>query len=224
MTTLDSRREPGPAAGCSATHRIDGPPPVPDLHPERGVIVTAIPRPEPATVTALHALYTGLVCDHLGKHGALHAEIKPLFPGARLCGPALTVVGANWRLRFMAADLAQPGDVIVIVPDALDNACFGDMTATRWQTRGIARVVIDGATRDVAGIRALGFPVFARRVTPRIFHCPAGADHGAVNVPVCCGGILIQPGDILLGDDDGVVVIPRLAAVDIAAIASAYLV
>jgi 4-hydroxy-4-methyl-2-oxoglutarate aldolase len=124
----------------------------------------------------------------------------------------------------MAADLAEPGDVIVLAVGGVSGqACFGDMTATRCQAKGIEGVVIDGATRDVAGIRALGFPVFAREVTPRNYHYPAGADHGAVNVPVVCGGVLVEPGDIVLGDDDGVVVVPGGMAAEIATAASAYL-
>jgi 4-hydroxy-4-methyl-2-oxoglutarate aldolase len=111
----------------------------------------------------------------------------------------------------------------VVVPGGSDNACFGDITATRWRAKGIAGTVIDEATRDVAGIRALGFPVFARRVTPRTFHYPAGADHGAVNVLVSCGGVLVQPGDVIMGDDDGVVVVPRGVAAEIAAAARDYL-
>jgi 4-hydroxy-4-methyl-2-oxoglutarate aldolase len=102
-------------------------------------------------------------------------------------------------------------------------ACFGDMTATGWKSKGIEGVVVDGACRDVAGLRALGFPAFARAVTPRNFHYPAGLEHGAVNVPVVCAGVLVEPGDIVIGDDDGVVVVPRRIAAEIVAAASAFL-
>lgn len=83
--------------------------------------------------------------------------------------------------------------------------------------------MIDGACRDVAGLRALGFPTFARAVTPRNFHYPAGVEHGAVNVPVVCAGVLVEPGDIVIGDDDGVVVVPKRIAAEIVAAASAFL-
>jgi 4-hydroxy-4-methyl-2-oxoglutarate aldolase len=83
--------------------------------------------------------------------------------------------------------------------------------------------VIDGACRDVAGLPALGFPTFARAVTPRNFHYPAGVEHGAVNVPVVCAGVLVEPGDIVIGDDDGVAVVPKRIAAEIVAAASAFL-
>ncbi len=201
----------------------DGPPPIPDMHPALRVVVTTISRPDDDTIAAFRRLYTGHVLDHLGKQGAMHAAIKPVFAGARVCGPAVTVVGADWRLRFTAAELARPGDVVVVVSGGADHACFGDVTATRWKAMGLGGIVVDGAVRDVAGIRALGFPAFARNVTPRTFHYPSGADHGAVNVPVACGGVVVHPGDLIVGDDDGVVVVPREAAAEIAVGATAYL-
>ena len=210
--------------GRRAQPGTGGPPPVATRHREQAKIVMTVERPQAGLVSACRELYTGLVLDHLGKHGGMSAEIKPVWSGARLCGPAVTCLGPDWRIRAMAADLAEPGDVIVLAVDGPSGqACFGDMTATRWQAKGIEGVVIDGATRDVAGIRALGFPVFAREVTPRNYHYPAGADHGAVNVPVVCGGVLVEPGDIVLGDDDGVVVVPGSMAAEIATAASAYL-
>ena len=124
----------------------------------------------------------------------------------------------------MAADLAEPGDVIVLAAGGLnERACFGDMTATCWKSKGIEGVVVDGAARDVARLRTLAFPVFARGVTPRNFHYPAGLDHGAVNVPVVCAGVLVEPGDIVIGDDDGVVVVPQRIATEIIEAASNYL-
>jgi 4-hydroxy-4-methyl-2-oxoglutarate aldolase len=213
-----------PAHARSAEAGSGGPPPVATRHRDQAKVVTTIQRPEAGLVGAYRELYTGLVLDHLGKHGGMSADVKPVWSGARLCGPAVTCLGPDWRIRAMAADLAEPGDVIVLAAGGTSGqACFGDMTATRWQAKGIEGVVIDGASRDVAGIRALAFPVFARAVTPRNYHYPAGADHGAVNVPVACGGTLIEPGDIILGDDDGVVVVPRGMAAEIAAAATAYL-
>ncbi len=202
--------------------RVDGPPTLPDMHPALRVVVTTIERPSADTVGKYRKLYTGHVLDHLGKHGAMHSSIKPVFAGARVCGPAVTVLGADWRLRFTAADIAQPGDVIVIVSGSAEHACFGDVTATRWQAKGIAGIVVDGAVRDIAGLRALAFPAFARNVTPRTFHYPAGVDHGAVNVPIACGGVVVTPGDMIVGDEDGVVVIPRAVAAELADTALAY--
>ena len=151
-------------------------------------------------------------------------DMKPVWAGASLCGPAITCLGADWRIRSAAADLAEPGDVIVVAAGGVTEvACFGDMTATGWQAKGIEGVVIDGACRDVAGLRALGFPAFARHVTPRNYHYPAGVEHGAVNVPVVCAGVLVEPGDIVIGDDDGVVLLPRRIAQEIVTAAATFL-
>ena len=211
MTTADLEAAPS------------GPPPVATRHDHQGVVVTTIERPPPDVIATFRSLYTGLVLDHLGKHGCMAADMKPVWSGAFVCGPAVTCLGADWRIRSMAADLAEPGDVIVLAAGGLtERACFGDMTATCWKSKGIEGVVIDGAARDVARLRALGFPVFARGVTPRNFHYPADLDHGAVNVRVVCAGVLVEPGDIVLGDD-GVVVVPRRIAGEIVEAASEYL-
>jgi 4-hydroxy-4-methyl-2-oxoglutarate aldolase len=212
MTTLDIETAPA------------GPPPVATRHDHQGLIVTSIERPAPELIAACRSLYTGLVLDHLGKHGSMTPDMKPVWSGAFLCGPAITCLGADWRIRSMAADLAEPGDVIVLAAGGLnERACFGDMTATCWKSKGIEGVVVDGAARDVARLRTLAFPVFARGVTPRNFHYPAGLDHGAVNVPVVCAGVLVEPGDIVIGDDDGVAVVPRRIAAEIVDAASQYL-
>jgi 4-hydroxy-4-methyl-2-oxoglutarate aldolase len=224
MATTGTNTEPLQAESGANGGASSGPPPVATRHDHQGVIVTSIERPASELVASYRALYTGLVLDHLGKHGCMTPDVKPVWSGASLCGPAITCLGADWRIRSMAADLAEPGDVIVLAAGGVTEcACFGDMTATCWQSKGIAGVVIDGACRDVARLRALGFPVFAREVTPRNYHYPAGLDHGAINVPVVCGGVLVEPGDIVIGDDDGVVIVPRRIAKEIAAAASAYL-
>lgn len=222
MATTDMTAEAASSGATAAA--AAGPPPVATRHDHQGVIVTSIERPSQELVESCRALYTGLVLDHLGKHGCMTPDLKPVWSGASLCGPAITVLGADWRIRAMAADLAEPGDVIVLATGGVTEcACFGDMTATRWKAKGIEGVVIDGACRDVAGLRALGFPAFAREVTPRNYHYPAGLEHGAVNVPVVCAGAVVEPGDIVIGDDDGVVVVPRRIATEIVAAATAYL-
>lgn len=135
--------------------------------------------------------------------------IQPLSPGMRLCGPAVTCLSPDLAIRKMAVDLAQPGDVLVIAAEGItERACFGEYTAHKMQLKGIAGVVIDGATRDAAQIRELGFPTFVRGVTPRNYSYPIDPLSGAVNVEVSCGGIIVRPGDLVFGDDDGVVVVP----------------
>lgn len=201
-----------------------GPPPVATHHNAQRRVVTKIKRPSRELIETYSGFYSALVLDHLGKLGGIDPAIKPVWPGAFLCGPALTCLGPDWRMRAMAADLAEPGDVIVVAAGGIaERACFGDMTATRFQAKGIAGVVIDGATRDVRGIRELRFPTFARAVTPRSNHYPQELDHGAVNVPVVCGGALVRPGDIIIGDDDGVVVVPLEMAEEVAQAAALYL-
>ncbi len=184
-----------------------------ERHPLQGRVITTIDRVDPETVAAFQQFYTGIVLDTLGKHGAMHVDIAPLSPGMKLCGPAVTALGPDLTVRRMALDLAEPGDVLVVAAgDVRDYACFGDGTASRMLRKSLAGAVIDGATRDAAGLRALGFPTFSRGVTARNYHYPAYGDHGAVNVPVVCGGTVVEPGDLILGDDDGIVVVPRAVA------------
>ncbi len=189
-----------------------------DTHPQQRRVVTRIERPDAEVVRRFSEFYTGIVLDTLGKHGAMHTDIGPLSPGMRMCGPAVTSLGPDLTVRRMAIDLAQPGDVLVIAAgDIRDVACFGDGTASRMIKKELAGAVVDGCTRDAAGLRALGFPTFVRGVTPRNYHYPESGDHGSVNVPVVCGGVLVEPGDLVLGDDDGVVVVPRAVAADLVA-------
>lgn len=180
-------------------------------------IVTKIDRVDPGTVNRFKDFYTGIVLDALGKDGAMHVDVAPLAASMKFCGPAVTSLGPDLTVRRMAIDLAEPGDVLVVAAgDVRDYACFGDGTAARMMTKYMAGAVIDGCTRDAAGLRRLGFPTFCRGVTPRNYHYPAAGDHGAVNVPVVCGGVLVEPGDLVMGDDDGVVVVPRGIAAAVA--------
>ena len=180
---------------------------------DAGRIVQRIERVEPDVVARFAQYYTGIVLDQLDKRGAMTHEISPLSPGMRLCGPAVTSQGPDLTVRRMAIDLAQPGDVLVVAAGGItDRACFGDGTAKRMTMKQLAGAVVDGSVRDAAGLRELGFPTFCRGITPRNYHYPAEGDQGAVNVPVVVGGVVVEPGDLVLGDDDGVVVVPRLLA------------
>jgi 4-hydroxy-4-methyl-2-oxoglutarate aldolase len=179
-------------------------------HPSLGRIVKQIARPPAEVVARINRAYTGLISDTLGKLGPMHHEIGPVGPGMRMCGPAITYYGDDWTARKFAFELLQPGDVLVIAAGgSKDYASFGDMSATLVKGRGASGVVVDGATRDVDGILSLGLPVFARGVNPRNRHYPAGVEHCYVNLPVSCGGVIVNPGDIILGDSDGVVAVPR---------------
>ena len=185
--------------------------------PQQGVIKRTFDRSAASAVRALAACYTGFVSDRLGKHGFMSPAMKPLSLGTTFCGLATTVLGAELEVRRMAINLAQPGDVMVIAAGGVtDYACFGDATALRMQLKGMAGCVIDGSTRDAASLRAMAFPIFVKGVTARNYHYPYAGDHGAVNVPIVCDGVLVHPGDIVLGDDDGIVVVPAAVALTLA--------
>lgn len=180
-------------------------------HPFQGKVYRRIERPAIEHIETIAGTYTGFIIDRVGKHGALNHRIKPLHPEMRVCGPAVTVLGPELSLRLMAADIAQPGDVLMIAAGGVeDYACFGDGTARNMALQGIQGVVIDGSARDGRRIVTLGFPCFCSGITMRNYDYPVFAKLGAVNVPVSCGGAIINPGDLLFGDADGVICIPRM--------------
>jgi len=153
---------------------------------------------------------TANVSDVLGSLGVMHPGIKPSVPGFRVLGRAFTVKAYPGSIITVHKALfeASPGAVIVVdgEGDVSAGALLGEIMALECQTRGLAGIVIDGAVRDVDGLREVGFPVFARGVTPRV-----GTNRrlGRTQVPVSCGGIVVHPGDIILGDNNGVVAVPR---------------
>jgi RraA family protein len=151
---------------------------------------------------------TADLADAAGVPIAMDARIRPVWPGARLAGPAFTVrtpAGEHPSVR-RAADEAPSGSVIVVDgAGALDRALWGDKMARLALGRGVAGLVVDGAVRDAAGIEELGFAVFATGVTPTP---PRRDEEGEVDVPVMCGGLTVRPGDLVYGDRDGVVVVP----------------
>ncbi|MCL4186662.1 MAG: 4-carboxy-4-hydroxy-2-oxoadipate aldolase/oxaloacetate decarboxylase [Rhodobacteraceae bacterium] len=170
---------------------------------------------DPSLLAALAALPTATIHEALGKAGAMTGAIKPLAPGTRLAGPALTVAcppGDNLGIHA-AVDRARPGEVLVVDFGAETEAGpFGDVLATFARARGVAGLVIDGCVRDGANLRAMGFPVFARGL------CMKGTTKtrfGSVGAPVVCGGVEVRAGDIVLGDDDGVVVVPQALVADV---------
>lgn len=185
-------------------------------HPHVGRIVTRVERPPEDAVRILSSCYTGLISDALGKLGTMYHDVKPIAPGMRLCGPALTFWGDDWDAKRHAYEMTRPGDVLVIAGGSKDLASFGDFSATVLLAHGAAGAVIDGATRDADGITRLGLPVFARAITMRNRHYPTGPENCAINVPVACAGAIVNPGDIVVGDSDGVVVVPREVALDLA--------
>ncbi|MGA7578627.1 MAG: 3-hexulose-6-phosphate synthase [Desulfobaccales bacterium] len=152
--------------------------------------------------------------DALHRGGVLEG-LRPLFPGIRLLGPALTVrtYPGDWAKPVEAIDQAQPGDVVVIDAGGVGPAVWGELATTSALQRGLNGVVIDGAIRDSGDITKLGFPAFSRLVMPNAGE-PKG--FGEIGVPIRLGGLKVESGDWVLGDDDGVVVLPRALAVEYA--------
>lgn len=188
------------------------------------IIVRDFVRSDPALVKGFEGIPTGVVSDAMGRGNSMAAEIKPAWPGAKLLGPAFTVrtFPADNLMIHKAATLAKPGDVLVVNAGGYkDVAVFGDLLGYSCKVHGIAGLVIDGATRDAEGLAAVGFPVFARGVLPM---GPFKDSPGSINLPISCGGIAVRPGDIILGDADGVVVIPQEHAAEILGKAQAGLV
>ncbi len=166
-------------------------------------------RPPAELVAALGEHDAATLHEALGKRGAMPFYIKPLYPGMKVCGPALTVAvppGDNLLIHY-ALTLARAGDVLVVDAKGFTEAGpWGDIMTTAALERGIAGLVIDGCVRDAETIRDMGFAVFARGTSMK------GTTKmlpGEVNAPITCASVTVRPGDIVVGDDDGVVVIPR---------------
>ena len=142
----------------------------------------------------------------------LDPQVRAMIPDVRMAGPALTVVARDDHLPvFSALAQAAPGDVLVIVTGSEPVAVLGELFATEARRRGLAGAVIDGCCRDLQGLRRARLPVFARGTTPR---SGSAASRAALNQPVRCGGVDVRPGDVVFGDDDGVLIAPpaRVAA------------
>jgi len=173
-------------------------------------VFTKIHRPPAELVAALGSLETTYLADAMNRFGGLGSNVRPADPAMRMAGPAVTVrvpPGDNLMV-YKAFEVAQPGDVIVIEARGyLSVAQWGDLTSMIGKRLGLAGVVTDGSLRDLKGICEVGFPVFAQPVI-----VPNGAlkdGPGEVNVPVAVGGVPILPGDIVVGDSHGVVIVPR---------------
>lgn len=171
-----------------------------------------VDRTDPSIIKALAGIPVANISDAMANLHTMGPGLKALVPGDKVCGPAITVsnlAGDLWAtLKTMAT--AQPGDVMVIDSmGAPDTAQLGEIIVSEAKRRGIAGMVIDGLIRDSKGIRDMGFPIFSRGSVARV----AGASKlGEVNVPVSCGGIVVLPGDVIAGDEDGLVVVPRRKA------------
>ena len=176
-----------------------------------------IQRPSKALLKSFDGMPTGFVTDAYNGKGCLDFEIKPLMPAMAFHGPAITAYcGPMDNLAAMAIlDFAKKGDVIVIATSGDDTAAtIGDLWAFWAKKIGVAAIVCDGLVRDVAGLLKVGIPIFARGIKPNsaFKHGP-----GEVNMDVTCGGVAIGPGDIIVGDRDGVVAVPLAQVEQVAA-------
>lgn len=178
-------------------------------------VITQVERPSKVTLDSFRGIGTATVHEASGRRGAVSAKIKPLYRGARLCGPAFTVEchpGDNLMLH-KALERSQPGDVLVVtVGDYEEAGYWGGLMATSAMAKGLGGLAIDGSVRDSAEIARMGFPVFCRGISIR---GTTKAILGLINHPVIFGGVLVHPGDLILGDDDGIVVVDRNRCEDV---------
>ena len=176
------------------------------------ITIETIERLPEATIKELAEFPTTILSDAMEKCQTMHAEIKPVFPVTRIAGSAITArsIVADYLTPVKAIDYAQPGDVIVIdVKGYKDAAIWGDLASKSCQLRGVAAVVIDGAVRDSEGIKETGVPHYSRAITPNSGDCSVVGD---INVPIQCGGVVVNPGDVVVADNDGVVIVPKAKA------------